>query len=123
MRPGVLVLDEPTAGLDPEARESLFKNIEDYRRTTGSTVVLVTHSMDDVARLATRLVVMSNGRVVMDGTPEQVFSRPEELTEIGLTVPVATQIAMELRKRGVDIPEAIYTTSYLSKLLLGRRKG
>ena len=123
MRPGVLVLDEPTAGLDPEARESLFKNIEDYRRTTGSTVVLVTHSMDDVARIADRLIVMNHGRVVMDGTPEQVFSRPEELTEIGLTVPVATQIAMELRKRGVDIPEAIYTTSYLSKLLLGRRKG
>ena len=121
MRPGVLVLDEPTAGLDPEARESLFKNIEDYRRTTGSTVVLVTHSMDDVARIADRLVVMNHGRVVMDGTPQEVFSRPEELTEIGLTVPVATQIAMELRKRGVDIPEAIYTTSYLSKVLLGRK--
>ena len=118
MRPGVLVLDEPTAGLDPEARESLFKNIEDYRNSTGSTVVLVTHSMDDVARIADRLVVMDHGRVVMDGTPEQVFSRPEELTAMGLTVPVATQIAMELRKRGVDIPDAIYTTSYLSKVLL-----
>ena len=123
MRPGVLVLDEPTAGLDPEARESLFKNIEDYRRTTGSTVVLVTHSMDDVARIADRLIVMNRGRVVMDGTPQQVFSRPEELTEIGLTVPVATQIAMKLRARGVDIPDAIYTTSYLSKVLLGRKEG
>lgn len=118
MRPGVLVLDEPTAGLDPEARESLFKNIEDYRNSTGSTVVLVTHSMDDVARIADRLVVMDHGKVVMDGTPEQVFSRPEELTEMGLTVPVATKIAMELRKCGVDIPDAIYTTGYLSKVLL-----
>jgi len=118
MRPGVLVLDEPTAGLDPEARESLFRNIEDYRNSTGSTVVLVTHSMDDVARIADRLVVMDHGRVVMDGTPEQVFSHPEELTEMGLTVPVATKIAMELRKRGVDIPDAIYTTGYLSKALL-----
>ena len=121
MRPGVLVLDEPTAGLDPEARESLFKNIEDYRSTTGSTVVLVTHSMDDVARIADRLIVMNRGKVVMDGTPQQVFSRPEELTEIGLTVTVATQIAMKLRARGVDIPDAIYTTSYLSKVLLGRK--
>ena len=122
MRPGVLVLDEPTAGLDPQARESLFKNIEEYRRATGSTVVLVTHSMDDVARIADRLVVMNRGKVVMDGTPQEVFSRPEELVEIGLTVPAATQIAMELRKRGIDIPDAIYTTSYLSKVLLGRKE-
>ena len=121
MRPGVLVLDEPTAGLDPQARESLFKNIEEYRRATGSTVVLVTHSMDDVARIADRLVVMNRGKVVMDGTPEEIFSRPEELVEIGLTVPAATQIAMELRKRGIDIPDAIYTTSYLSKILLSRK--
>jgi energy-coupling factor transport system ATP-binding protein len=123
MRPGVLVLDEPTAGLDPQARESLFKNIEDYRNSTGSTVVLVTHSMDDVARIADRLIVMDHGKVVMDGTPQEVFSRPEELTEMGLTVPVATKIAMELRKRGVDIPDAIYTTSYLSKVLLARKEG
>ena len=122
MRPGVLVLDEPTAGLDPEARESLFKNIEEYRRATGSTVVLVTHSMDDVARIADRLVVMNRGKVVMDGTPQEVFSRPEELLEIGLTVPAATLIAMELRKRGIDIPDAIYTTAYLSKLLLARKE-
>jgi len=118
MRPGVLVLDEPTAGLDPEARESLFRNIEDYRNSTGSTIVLVTHSMDDAARIADRLVVMDHGKVVMDGTPEEVFSHPEELTEMGLTVPVATKLAMELRKRGFDIPDAIYTTGYLSKVLM-----
>ena len=123
MRPGVLVLDEPTAGLDPQARESLFKNIEDYRRTTGSTVILVTHSMDDVARIADRLIVMNHGKLVMDGTPQEVFSRPEELLEMGLTVPVATQIAMKLRERGIDIPDAIYTTSYLSKLLLAKKEG
>ena len=86
-------------------------------------MVLVTHSMDDVARIADRLIVMDHGKVVMDGTPQEVFSRPEELTEMGLTVPVATKIAMELRKRGVDIPEAIYTTSYLSKVLLARKEG
>ena len=121
MRPGVLVLDEPTAGLDPQARESLFRNIEDYRRTTGSTVILVTHSMDDVARIADRLVVLNHGKIVMDGTPQEVFSRPEELTAMGLTVPVATEIAMKLRRRGIDIPESVYTTSYLSKLLLARK--
>jgi len=121
MRPGVLVLDEPTAGLDPQARESLFRNIEDYRRTTGSTVILVTHSMDDVARIADRLVVLNHGKIVMDGTPKEVFSRPEELTAMGLTVPVATEIAMKLRRRGIDIPESVYTTSYLSKLLLARK--
>ena len=122
MRPSVLVLDEPTAGLDPQARESLFKNIEDYRRSTGSTVILVTHSMDDVARIADRLIVMNHGRLVMDGTPEEIFSRPEELTAMGLTVPAATQIAMKLRERGIDIPESVYTTAYLSKLLLARKE-
>lgn len=118
MRPGVLVLDEPTAGLDPEARESLFRNIEDYRRETGSTVILVTHSMDDIARIADRLIVMNGGHVVMDGTPEEVFSRAEELTAIGLSVPMPTKIAMELKKLGVDITDAIYTTSYLRKAIL-----
>ena len=118
MRPGVLVLDEPTAGLDPEARESLFKNIEEYRQSTGSTVILVTHSMDDIARIADRLIVMHKSKVVMDGTPEEVFSHPEELTGMGLTVPMATQIAMALRERGIDVGEAIYTTNYLSKLLM-----
>ncbi len=123
MRPGVLVLDEPTAGLDPAARESLFRNIQDYRLATGSTVVLVTHSMDDIARIADRLIVMNKGHIVMDGTPEEVFSRPEELTEIGLSVPVPTKIAMELRAQGVPITDAIYTTSYLRKAILKLWKG
>lgn len=123
MRPGVLVLDEPTAGLDPAARESLFRNIQDYRLATGSTVVLVTHSMDDIARIADRLIVMNKGHIVMDGTPEEVFSRPEELTEIGLSVPMPTKIAMELRAQGVPITDAIYTTSYLRKAILKLWKG
>ena len=74
-------------------------------------------------RIADRLIVMNQGKLVMDGTPQEVFSRPEELTEMGLTVPVATQIAMKLRERGIDIPDAIYTTSYLSKLLLAKKEG
>ncbi len=118
MRPAVLILDEPTAGLDPAGRESILQNILDYRRRTGATVLLVSHSMDDVARLADRLVVFHNGAVVMDGAPAQVFDRAEELKEMGLTVPAATEIALALRQRGIDIPESIYTTKYLQKLLL-----
>lgn len=118
MRPGVLVLDEPTAGLDPAAREGLFRNIQDYRLATGSTIVLVTHSMDDIARIADRLIVMNGGHVVMDGTPEEVFSRAGELTAIGLSVPMPTKIAMELKAMGVPITDAIYTTSYLRKAIL-----
>jgi len=118
MRPGVLVLDEPTAGLDPAARESLFRNIQDYRLVTGSTIVLVTHSMDDIARIADRLIVMNAGHVAMDGAPEEIFSRAEELTAIGLSVPMPTKIAMELKNLGVPITDAIYTTSYLRKAIL-----
>ena len=123
MRPGVLVLDEPTAGLDPAARESLFRNIQDYRLATGSTIVLVTHSMDDVAKIADRLVVMNHGHVAMDGTPAEVFSRAEELTAIGLSVPMPTKIAMELNRLGVPITDAIYTTSYLRKAILKLERG
>ena len=123
MRPGVLVLDEPTAGLDPAARESLFRNIQDYRLATGSTIVLVTHSMDDVAKIADRLVVMNHGHVVMDGAPAEVFSRAEELTAIGLSVPMPTKIAMELNRLGVPITDAIYTTSYLRKAILKLERG
>lgn len=120
MRPGVLVLDEPTAGLDPEARESLFQNIEAYRKASGSTIILVTHSMDDIARIADRLIVMNAGHVVMDGSPEEIFSQADVLTSIGLSVPTPTKIAMELRRRGVDISDAIYTTPYLRNVILKR---
>lgn len=118
MRPEVLILDEPTAGLDPAGRESILKNILDYRATTGATVLLISHSMDDVARLADRLVVFNSGRVAMDGTPAEIFDRAAELKDMGLTVPAATELALALRARGVNIPESIYTTKYLQKLLL-----
>ena len=123
MRPDVLILDEPTAGLDPAGRESILQNILDYRERTGATVLLVSHSMDDVARLADRLVVFHNGGVAMDGTPSQVFDRAEELKDMGLTVPAATELALALRERGVEIPESIYTTKYLRKLLLSLWNG
>ena len=118
MRPGVLILDEPTAGLDPAGCEQILRNICDYRTQTGSTVIIVSHSMDDVARLTDRLVVFNHGAIRFDGTPEEVFSQPEELRSIGLAVPVATELAMELKKRGLMLPNSIYTNEQLEKALL-----
>ena len=113
MRPSVLILDEPTAGLDPGGCQQILQNICEYREKSGSTVILVSHSMDDVARIADRLVVFSQGSILMEGTPEEVFSHPDELTEVGLSVPEPTSIAMALREKGVDLGSAIYTTDQL----------
>lgn len=118
MRPGVLILDEPTAGLDPAGCEQILQNICDYREQTGSTIIIVSHSMDDVARLADRLVVFNHGAIRFDGTPEEVFSQPEELRSIGLAVPAATELAMELKRVGVELPSSIYTNEQLEKALL-----
>ena len=123
MLPKVLILDEPTAGLDPAGRESILQRILDYRRETEGTVLLISHSMDDIARVATRLLVFDRGRIAMDGTPAQVFERAEQLKDMGLTVPAATEIAMALRRRGIDIPESIYTINYLRKLLVSLGEG
>ncbi len=123
MEPKVLILDEPTAGLDPAGRERILRKLMDYRRETEGTVLLISHSMDDVARLATRLLVFDKGRIAMDGTPAEIFARAEELKAMGLTVPAATEIALALRQRGVDIPESIYTINYLRKQLVSLREG
>ena len=122
MRPKALILDEPTAGLDPAGRESILNNIRNFRKSTGATVLLVSHSMDDIARVAQRLIVFSQGHVVLDGTPAEVFSHAEELRDMGLTVPAATEIALALRKRGMNLPESVYTIEYLRDLLLTRWK-
>ena len=113
MRPRVLILDEPTAGLDPGGCEEIIGNILEYRARTGSAVLLVTHSMDDAARIADRLVVFHEGSIAMDGTPEEVFSCPAELTAMGLDVPQSAAIAQALRERGADIPGSIYTLEQL----------
>ena len=118
MMPEVLILDEPTAGLDPAGRESLMEKLLAYRRETDCTIVLISHSMDDVARFAQRLVVFDHGRVALDGTPAEVFDQAASLKDMGLTVPAATELALALRRRGIDIPESIYTINYLRKLLI-----
>ena len=121
MRPGVLILDEPTAGLDPAGCRQILDNICAYREKTGATVIIVSHNMDDVARIAERIIVFSHGRVVMDGTAAEVFSRAEELIAIGLDVPRATALAMALRKQGLQLPEGIYTHEQLLSAVLENR--
>ena len=113
MRPGVLILDEPTAGLDPSGSRKIMDNICRYREKSGATVIIVSHNMDDAARLTERLIVFDHGHIAMDGTPEEVFSRPKELIDIGLSVPQATALAMALRERGMELPGAIFTHEQL----------
>ena len=103
MQPRCIVLDEPTAMLDPIGRSEVLKTIKELNRASGVTVVLITHHMDEAAQ-ADRLVVMAKGRVVADGTPKDVFQRVEELKAVGLTVPETTQLLWELRQAGVDVP-------------------
>ena len=103
MEPEVLILDEPTAGLDPEGREEILDNIESYRRAKNATIMMVSHSMSDVARLTQRLLVMNASGLAMDGTPEQVFTRAEELTAMGLDIPEITQVFLKLQKMGLPV--------------------
>ena len=108
MEPGTLVLDEPCAGLDPRGREEILGLIRNLHEQAGTTIVMVSHSMDDVASLAERVIVMNHGELVMDGAPRDVFACGEELRGMGLDVPQAVQLADKLRERGFDIPEGIY---------------
>ena len=108
MEPEVLILDEPTAGLDPTGREGILNNIEAYRKAKNATIMMVSHSMEDVARLTDRLLVMSDSKLAMDGTPGQVFTRVEELVEMGLSIPQVTQVFLHLKKLGLDV-ENVYT--------------
>lgn len=108
MEPQVLVLDEPCAGLDPRGREEILGLVKRLHEEAGTTIVMVSHSMDDVASLAERVIVMNHGEVAMDGAPRDVFACGEELRGMGLDVPQAVQLADKLRARGFDIPEGIY---------------
>ena len=118
MRPEVLVLDEPTAGLDPEGCGQIMENIRNYREQTGATVVIVSHDMDGAAALTERLLVFNEGRLAMDGTPEEIFSRPEELLAMGLAVPRPTAIALALKERGVALDGPVYTRPQLKAAIL-----
>ena len=109
MEPEVIIFDEPTAGLDPEGCASLLENIKKYQASTGATVLMVSHSMDDAARLADRLLVLNEGRVEMLGTPTEVFSQAEHLQQIGLSVPQVTKLFLRLRQLGLPVRPETYT--------------
>ena len=117
MHPRVLVLDEPAAGLDPEGRDTILSQIRDYHEKTGSTVLLVSHSMEDIAKYANRVLVMSHAKLAMYDTVENVFAHAQELLELGLSVPQVTQIFLKLRQMGLDIPTDVYTMPYAVKTI------
>ena len=108
MEPEVLILDEPTAGLDPAGRADILSNIETYRKSKNATIMMVSHSMSDVARLTDRLIVMNGSHLAMDGTPTEVFARADELMQMGLDIPEVTRVFLELKKLGLDVP-SVYT--------------
>ncbi len=117
MRPELLVLDEPAAGLDPGGRLEILGSIKEYQRESGTSVIIVSHSMEDMALYCDRIVVMAEGRVLMDGTCADVFCRYDELLPIGLDVPQITHVAAALAKRGIDIGRDVYTVKYAASRL------
>ena len=123
MEPKILVLDEPTAGLDPAGRENLMANIREYHRNKGTTIILVSHSMDEIAQNADRILVLKSARILMSGAPAEVFARGPELLSAGLDVPQITRVAMALRDRGLPIDPAVYTVEALERQLLELKGG
>ena len=120
MQPKVLILDEPTAGLDPKGRDMILSQINDYHKRTGCTVLLVSHSMEDVAKYATKILVMNESRLFCYDTPQAVFSRSEEITEMGLSVPQITRVFDLMKKRGYNVNDEIYTVKYAAEFIANR---
>jgi energy-coupling factor transport system ATP-binding protein len=109
MRPELLILDEPAAGLDPRGRDSIFQNIAEYQKKSGSTVLIVSHSMEDMARYCDRLIVMSGGRIMLEGDCREVFSHAELLESVGLDIPQITKLTLMLKERGIELDSSVYT--------------
>ena len=123
MEPEIIVFDEPTAGLDPAGCAGILENIDNYRKTTGATVLMVSHSMDDVAKMADRLLVLREGESVMCAPPAEVFSHAEELRSIGLAVPQVTALFLRLRELGLPVDPAVYTVPQALSQLLKLKEG
>jgi len=123
MQPKVLILDEPTAGLDPRGQSDMLQNISDYKTAHNATVILVTHNMDEIARRVDRLVVLSSGSVVMAGTAPEIFSKTEKLSSLGLAAPKASIISNRLRALGIPLDSDIYTIEYLRKAITSLKGG
>lgn len=118
MNPEVLILDEPTAGLDPKGRDEILAAIRKLHRERGITVILVSHSMEDVAKLVDRIIVMHRGKVAMTGTPREIFAHPQELEQMGLAAPQVSYVFAELKKRGYAVPTDVYTVEEAKEALL-----
>ena len=118
MQPQVLILDEPTAGLDPIGRDTVLDRISEFRKQSNTTILLVSHSMEDVAKVANKVLVMNNGEAVMFDTVEEVYSHGDELHKMGLNIPHITKVVMGLRKKGIDIPKGIYTVDKAYEALI-----
>lgn len=118
MEPDILILDEPTAGLDPYGRDYILGLVENWHKL-GRTILMVSHSMDDVARFADRIFVMNHGKLEMQGTPDEVFAQEERLRAMGLDVPAVTTLAGELSRRGFDLPRHIHTMDEMERALVG----
>ena len=123
MEPKVLILDEPTAGLDPKGREEILRNIRGYQKAKNATVIMVSHSMEEIADSVHRLVVVNDAEIPMDGTPGQVFSHAEELEAMGLAIPQVTKIFRRLRALGLPVDPTVYTTEQAAKALMQLKGG
>ena len=121
MEPEVLILDEPTAGLDPVGRAEILSNIETYRKSKNATIMMVSHSMEDVARLTDRLLVLNGSHIAMDGTPEEVFRHAGQLQAMGLNIPQVTQVFLHLKAMGVEVP-SVYTIDQAVAAIKARKE-
>ena len=122
MEPEVLILDEPTAGLDPDGREDILQNIQNYRKAKNATIMMVSHSMNDVAKLTDRLLVLSDAQLAMNGTPKEVFAHAQELTEMGLDIPEVTRVFLKLRALGLDV-DPVYSLEQAVDALVASKGG
>lgn len=122
MEPTVLILDEPAAGLDPEGREEILRNIDAYRRAKNATIIMVSHSMADVARMTDRLLVMNDATIAMDGTPAEIFEQADELVKMGLDIPEITRVFLRLKQLGIDVPQ-VYTVEQAVDVLTSLKGG
>ena len=122
MEPEILILDEPAAGLDPAGKEEILSNIQAYRKSKNATIIMVSHSMADVAKMADRILVMNGSHLAMDGTPEQVFEQADTLEKMGLDIPQITRVFLKLREKGLDVPK-VYSVEQAVRVLSSLRGG
>ena len=123
MRPEVLILDEPTAGLDPAGRDEIFAEIKQYHDQTGATILFVTHSMEDAARMSDRMLVMNHAKIMLIGTPREVFSHAEEIVAAGLDIPEITKVVLELNRRGIPLDPSIFTVEEAVRAIRAYKEG